>query len=530
MPSQTYDYLNKAWKSACKVLFGEEIGELESYRDWLCQYVTMPRDETSAASGKRVTVAASDYASGAKFLGFEEADFGKKFQPLSINEVKDIDSIVQAIGERLYYAGNIILGSSKFVEGSSNVVDSHYVLDSSIVSDSKYIAYSYMTRKCGHMFGVHGDAESEFIIKGSDGHKGKRQFECFTNLVCSDSYYCMRCQDCRELFFCFGLRSKSYCIGNMPLPKEKYAAIKSKLLSEIAGKLRKDHQIFSLLELVQEARKHPPEIQLPPAKGEEQGDMKPMEEAFSKTSSLLLGKELHGIDSYAIFLKRHVRQRIVYSSPFSGKKAYLAGFATNLAKHYKIGGSFVTEDEMIEIGKISLGEKFASAARMDLCFLADNLHPIAYSAMNDQVGKSHNIIDCALVLHSEDCYRTDGATYSKKCAYNFWPRESEHIFGSWAVWESSFCMKAYNSKKLTRCFEADICESCSDLYFAHNCENVQDSMFCFNAKNLRNAIGNAEMEREKYRSAKSLLLSQLADELEKKKTLKWDIYSLGASR
>lgn len=91
-------------------------------------------------------------------------------------------------------------------------------------------------------------------------------------------------------------------------------------------------------------------------------------------------------------------------------------------------------------------------------------------------------------------------------------------------------MKAYYSKKLSRCFEVDTCESCSDLYYSHNCENVQDSFFCFNTKNRRHAICNAELEKEKYREIKSSLLSQLSGELEKRKTLKWGVYSLAAAR
>ena len=526
MPSQTYDYLNKAWKSTCKILFGEEIGELESYRDWLTEYVTQPKEEKSAVSGESVSLASHDYSQTAKFIGFGEIDFGKQFEPLSINEAKDIDSIVEALRGRLFYSGNIILGNSKFVEKSANVVDSHFVYSSTIISDSKYAAYSYMLRKCSHMFGVHGDAESEFIVKNSDGHKGRRQFECFTNLVSSDCYYCMRCQDSRELLFCFGLRSKSHCIGNLQLPAEKYAAIKSRLLSEMAETLKKEKRIFSLLDVVQEARKHAPTIKIPQVGSEEKGDMKPIEEAFTSTSSLLLGRELRGIDSYAEFLKRHVKQRVTCKSPFSGKKAYLAGFMANLAEIYGIGESFVTEDEIIEVGKFNIGEASLAGSKMDEATLAKILHPIAYCAMDDRVGTSRNMIDCAMLLHSEDCYRTDGGVHSKKCAYNFWPRESEHIFGGWSVWASQFAMKAYYSKKLSRCFEVDACESCSDLYFSHNCENVTDGLFCFNVKNKRHAIGNAEMEKEKYRGVKASVLGQVADELEKKKALKWDIYSL----
>ena len=98
------------------------------------------------------------------------------------------------------------------------------------------------------------------------------------------------------------------------------------------------------------------------------------------------------------------------------------------------------------------------------------------------------------------------------------------------AFESFNCIHCYNSENLNRCFEADSSKSCSDAYFLHNCENVRESMFCFNAKNLTNAIGNAPLPAEQYRKIKSSIISQLADELEEKKSLKWGIFSIGGAK
>jgi hypothetical protein len=75
-------------------------------------------------------------------------------------------------------------------------------------------------------------------------------------------------------------------------------------------------------------------------------------------------------------------------------------------------------------------------------------------------------------------------------------------------------------------FEVDSSSSCTDTYFSHNCENVRDSMFCFNTKNIRNAIGNSQMPAESYREVKTGILNQLHDELQSKKSLKWNIFDL----
>jgi hypothetical protein len=47
---------------------------------------------------------------------------------------------------------------------------------------------------------------------------------------------------------------------------------------------------------------------------------------------------------------------------------------------------------------------------------------------------------------------------------------------------------------------------------------------------LHSAIGNSPLQPEQYRKVKGALLAQMADELEQKKELKWDIYGIGAQQ
>ena len=89
-----------------------------------------------------------------------------------------------------------------------------------------------------------------------------------------------------------------------------------------------------------------------------------------------------------------------------------------------------------------------------------------------------------------------------------------------------FCIKCYNSAKLSRCFEVDSSRDCSDCYFCHNCENVHDSMFCFNIKNKRYAIGNVEMPREDYIKIKGKVLAEICGELARDGEVRLSIYSL----
>ncbi|MCX6778348.1 MAG: hypothetical protein NT157_05705 [Candidatus Micrarchaeota archaeon] len=531
MASDVYNYLNKAWKSTTKVLFGQEVGELRDFEEWLNEYVQPPRVEHSEA-GDDVYLSIVDYSKKAKFIGLDQLDMGKTFEPLDINEIKDIDSIVEALQERFHYTGNVILGNSQFVEKSSNVVDSSFVYRSILVNDSKYIAYCDTTKMQEYSFGTYADAESQHAIKCTEGHRNRRYFECHTTYLSSDCYYSANLQSCADCMFSFGAEAKMHLVGNMELPKDKYLALKSKLVSEIADTLKKNKRVFSLLEIIEKSCDYPPEIKLEMRAKKEKLDKSVIESAFSKTTRLILGRELKNIDDYSKLLQKHSPKSEVLSltSPLTGQRIFAAGYLSRVAEIYKIKGRLVGDEEIRKVGEFRLEPEAIGELKLDSDFLAKKLHPIAYLALDGKTGTLVNLIECAITQHSEDCYRGSPYVYSKKCGYCFWPRHSEHIFGSSAALNSSFCINSHYSKMLTRTFEVDSCEDSSDLYFSHNCENVRDSMFCFNVKNLNHSIGNAPLAQDKYKNIKQSFLEQIAGEIEKTKNLKWDVYNIGAGK
>jgi hypothetical protein len=511
------------------VLFGEEVGELAPFAQWLREYVYATRPELSSISGKPITITMDDYSPSARFVSLDEIDFQKKFEPLSINDIKDIDSLVDAAGERMAYTGNAVLGNSSHVEGSTGVLDSHYVLDSAMVSKSKYVAYSRWEAETEHCFGGIGSTFGSFMVKSS-GSNLHRCFECHMTNDLSDCYFCAKTLNSRECIFCFGVENKSHCIGNMQLPKEKYAAIKKKLLSETAQLLRKDKRIFSLLKIVEMSSKYPPNELGISFKHEKPRPftLKPIEESFAATSSLLLGKKL-SMQECAGFLQKHVPENPILKSCLSGNDVTVGGYRANLLGMYDLKARMATEAEVREIGKHGIGEENAERLSIDPHALTELLHPIAYFNLEKDTGKISNVAKSAVVIDASDGYESSALIQSKKCAYCFWTLNDESIFGSYMTHNSSFGINTYNSQRLTRAFECDSCENCSDAYFLHNCENVRDSMFCFNAKNLKQAIGNAELAPEQYKKVKASLVLQMADELEKKHDLPWDIFNIGAA-
>ncbi len=529
MASETYLAINKAWKATCRVLFREEIGELSDFEEWLKGYDEPRMYGKSFVSGKGVALPTTDYAKSARFVSFEEVDFGKKFEPLNINEMKDIDGIVQAVSERACYTGDVVLGNSNYIEKSSGIINGNFIYESTFVNDSKYVAFSRYVHFCEHVFGFLGTEKSSHIVMGS-GSDLTRCFECHMSQDSQDCYYCGKIKNCREAMFCFGAENKAHLIGNTELPKDKYLGIKAKLISEIASELRKEKRIFSLLDILRDSSRFKSNaLGLEFAKeGGKKFEIGPLETAFSKTAQILFGKPLHGLESYAPFLQKHVPPNIFINSAISGNRTTVCGYRTHLIKRYGFEKRMASEEELREIGNCGIGEEKLQEISISREDISKILHPIAYFNLEKDVGTNINVKDSAVVIDASDCLHCAATVRSKKCAYCFWPSESESVFGGFAVFNSSFVINAHDSTRISRGFELDGCRNCSDIFFSHNCENVQDSMFCFNVKNKRNAIGNTEIGKEDYAKIKKNVLSQVAGELEKRKDLKWDVFNAGS--
>ena len=193
--------LSKAWKDACRVLFGQEIGELSDYSDWLAEMVDAPIVKKSSISGKEVIHSRADYSESARSISLEEIDIGKKFEPLNINEIKDIDSIIEAIQDRIFYTGNIILGNSKEVQKSSNINDSFYVYNTTLSGNSKYMAFCTLARLDSYGFGGNAFSQCDFCIKCHELTRVKRSFELWMSQDCSDCYYSHGLKNSSNCFF-----------------------------------------------------------------------------------------------------------------------------------------------------------------------------------------------------------------------------------------------------------------------------------------------------------------------------------------
>jgi len=59
-----------------------------------------------------------------RFVDNNRINFFEKFEPLKLDNITDIDSILESINERILYSGNVVLGNSKEVYKSASIINS----------------------------------------------------------------------------------------------------------------------------------------------------------------------------------------------------------------------------------------------------------------------------------------------------------------------------------------------------------------------------------------------------------------------
>ncbi len=524
--TEPYDTLNSRWASTCKVIFGQEAGELSRYADYLQGRSRPPVKHKSNLSGHEVAFVPTGAEEKGPFQSLGEVDWKKTYAPLPINQLKDIDSILAAISERFVYTGDIVLGKSAHVQASSDIIDSHYVLESTQISFSKYVAYSYCLEYGDCIFGSQNHGHCSYCIGLSNNDKNVRCLEVSHSSFVNDCSYCHNIHECNDCMFSFGLRSSRFCIGNRALPKEQYMAIKKALMEQMLQELESKRTLPRLEERIAAVpfnrakaqsilSRAQPATQLP-------WNPNPVEESFSQTMNILLGRPLSPIAPYGPWLSGTARAISQYPSLRPGALIDLPDYA---AFSLYPPNRLVGEADAAFLGREARMAAPQGTPSFDEMFKA--VSDAAFFCADYFVGKNFNNhldfigIDCSNMLQSVV------HVTSKNCAYGYYYLESESCFGCHAIRASKFCVNCCLSAHLARCLECHSANSSTDCYFCHNVENCEECMFCFNVKGKRYAIGNVEMKKEDYLRVKKMVLAELAAKLEKNKALELSIFNAG---
>ncbi len=232
--------LNKAWASTCKIIFGQELGALEEFEPYLKEAL-IGQQVRSAFSNKPVWLTSPNFDSKCRFFDYtqELGQYEKLNTPLDINALKDIDSITQAIGERMMYAGNKRMGQSQEVVLSDHVTDSLDVKQSVLILNSQHMAYCSFMLGGEYCFGCTDFTNKPTsLIRCFYGNSTMRSFECAYPVASSDCLFCYNIDGCNDCLFTFSEKNKRHMIGNVQMTPEDYKRLKTKLVGEMAQELK----------------------------------------------------------------------------------------------------------------------------------------------------------------------------------------------------------------------------------------------------------------------------------------------------
>ncbi|MFH0818267.1 MAG: hypothetical protein V1909_06580 [Candidatus Micrarchaeota archaeon] len=401
--------LERQWKLTCKAVLFDDVGELGDYEEWLSELKEEIPSEPSYLSGKDIFFHDVDYCKGSRKAAFDEIALGKG-EPIKLPEEDDVGELTRAASKIAVYTGSVLLGNSKFVSESTGVFESMHVHDSAAVSNSEYIAHVTNSRFSKMIFGADQIAQSDFVIRACTSRKALRCFEVWQCDNASDCYYSSFLQNCQECMFCFNLIGKRHCIGNVQLTKEKYYELKKKLLGQMCSSLKKNKGLPSLLEVI--AGKSPKfEGKLEQKTQKKNNENKKLvEEAFSKTSEIVLGKRLAGLDNFERWLSKYSRGVMPVQSAFTGAKFYTSSYACFLK--FPRDRLVTLEEAEWAGGHLSLEESEAESLEFE--GIGAKLSKIAYFCAERRSGNNSNLIDCPVAVDSVNCYRNPNCVFTKR--------------------------------------------------------------------------------------------------------------------
>jgi hypothetical protein len=512
--------VDQAFAATCKVLFGDELGKLQDFAPYLEEMMFPYQMKKSLVSGKPVMLSNHFYPQEGKFVSQDEVHL-LEFQPLSINEIKDIDSLFAAAAERTFYCGNKLFGRNTNVADVDNCVDCATIFHGHSLYQVKYGAYVSTLRESEYVFGVCGFPQTHFGMRVCDGVGSNRCFETYYGTNLADMYYAFNCVGCTDCIFAFNLRSKRNVVGNLELPKDEYLRLKKKLVGEMADELKRKKRLFSVADIAYFGRD---KKGIPEEKIAFDNPVPPkIEEAFSSTCRIVLGREHKGIRRFGSWLlKRAITVKKVKGA--KGTPTFKVGMlptirdmpSDRLVTNYEGAEASRLNPISIKPGEdLSLREALSRVAK------------VALFSVEFSDGVNDRCIDTPNLYGGSVIYKLLDTTDSKYSAYSSAVIKSEHIFGgAFRLLQSQFCINMFDSTNLKGCFEVDCSYSSRDSYFCHNCENVSDAMFCFNAKALQYAAFNQVVGKQEYLRLKKILIDYVNSELEKNCSLEESIFNL----
>jgi len=235
--------VQKAWDSACRLVLGQEIGDISLFKEWLLRHNIRVRKVKSALGSGEIPAASYENLKAlpdSRYVNIDERLPLMKFMKLTEKEAESLTlsnsgkalSKIAYITPQFYEGTNLNAYACPIVLWSSDCEEVHGCVF------MKKSAYSTWARDSEHLFGSAFVFDSSFNIKCYNSFKLKNCFEVDSARSSTGCYYCHNVENCHDALFCSNAKNLRYAVCNKEVGREEFMRVKALLLSRVIGELK----------------------------------------------------------------------------------------------------------------------------------------------------------------------------------------------------------------------------------------------------------------------------------------------------
>ncbi|MFA5929625.1 MAG: hypothetical protein WC861_01975 [Candidatus Micrarchaeia archaeon] len=236
--------IQKAWDTTCRLVLGQETGDITRFKEWLLRHNIRIRKAQSVLGSGEIPAASYENLKAlpdSRYVNIDERAPLTRLLKLNENEAGSLTlaSAGKALSRILYITPQFHEGTILNVSGSPIVMWSSDCEEVHGCIFMKKSAYSTWGRDSEHLFGCAFCYDSGFNIKCYNSFKLKNCFEVDSARLSTGCYYCHNIENCHDAIFCSNAKNLRYAVCNKEVGKEEFARVKALLLAKVVGELQK---------------------------------------------------------------------------------------------------------------------------------------------------------------------------------------------------------------------------------------------------------------------------------------------------
>ena len=232
--------IEKGFASTYNLLLKRQPSSIMDYEAWLSANGLAMEEARTAFGGKTYVPKNLPV-----FRDFPRARIVSMREALEIGKVgagEGVDGLksgVEALSQVAFFTPELADGQNMNLISYPHAFDVVNAYKGHDAVSAENIGVSSFALNSKHSYGCYRAIESQFTMKCFNSQHLSRCFEMDSCSKCADSYFCHNSEALSDAMFCFNLKGRRNCIGNLELPKGKYAEAKGKIIGELADELDK---------------------------------------------------------------------------------------------------------------------------------------------------------------------------------------------------------------------------------------------------------------------------------------------------